>query len=418
MKGYKTVFFEKDDVGRVRKAQEDSHGKKIGTPNGDLYVVCDGMGGHVGGAMASKIAVESIIEYIDKENYSNPIEALNNALQFANTQILGYAYAHPEYKGMGTTACIVLLQGDDVWIAHVGDSRIYLYLGKEGKLHRITKDHSYVQTLVDNGEITDEEAELHPNKNRITKALGVKPELQPTFNFENKAIRVKKGDIFLICSDGLCGMIPDNTIERVFGMKRTLPEKGEELFNLAMEGETVKPGGQDNCTLELIQIEKSVWKKSVFMSYNPERSNVSDRGDGSDSDLGNKKNIVKNAKLIIAVLLALLVIVFVLNVISSRHNDKLIREYTADSIRFQKEYDSLMVILENMYKDTLNIPIEGPNEKGFKTESTENAGKKLLEKKKKEIISNADIYKKNVVEPVSNKLSSTKEKLLKVQGKN
>lgn len=270
--GNESKIFAKGVIGNVRKAQEDSHGFKLATPNGDLFVVCDGMGGHVGGAMASKIAVDSIVSYIGADKYTSPIEALDGALQFANMQILGYAASHPEYKGMGTTACIVLIQGDDVWIAHVGDSRIYLYLEKENQLHRITKDHSYVQTLVDAGEITDEEAEHHPNKNRIMKALGIKPEMQPTFNYENRPIHPKNGDVFLICSDGLSGMIPDKTIARVMGEKMTLQEKGDKLIDLAMVGETVVPGGQDNCTLELIEIDNSNWKTSEFKSYSPENA--------------------------------------------------------------------------------------------------------------------------------------------------
>ncbi len=262
-------IFAKGVIGNVRKAQEDCHSFKLDTPNGDLFVVCDGMGGHVGGAKASNLAVDSIVEYINKEKYATPIDALNGALQFANMQILGFADANPEYKGMGTTACILLLRDDGAWIAHVGDSRIYLYLGKEKKLHRITKDHSYVQTLVDAGEITDEQAEHHPNKNRILKALGIKPDLTPTFNFEKRPILPKRGDIFLICSDGLSGMIPDGTIQKVLGQDITLAQKGERLIDLAMQGETVVPGGQDNCTLELIEVDNSKVKKSVFHSYNP-----------------------------------------------------------------------------------------------------------------------------------------------------
>lgn len=267
--GNEEKIFAKSVVGNVRKAQEDSHGYKLRTPNGDLFVVCDGMGGHAGGEMASQIAVKSIIEYINQEFYDSPREALNGALQYANMQILGFADAHPEYKGMGTTACIVLLRDTDVWIAHVGDSRIYLYLGKERELHRLTKDHSYVQSLVDSGEITDEEAERHPNKNRITKALGIKPELEPTFNYGDRIILPKNRDIFLICSDGLCGMIPDSTIKRVLGEKMTLKQKGEELIRLAMLGETIRPGGQDNCTVELIEIDNSFSKESYFKSHNP-----------------------------------------------------------------------------------------------------------------------------------------------------
>lgn len=290
-------------IGNVRKAQEDSHDMKLKTPNGDVFVVCDGMGGHVGGAKASSLAVESILVFLNKEKYANPIEALNGALQFANMQILGFANEYPEYKGMGTTACILLLQGDEAWIAHVGDSRIYLYLGKEKELHRITKDHSYVQTLVDSGQITDEQAEHHPNKNRILKALGVSPNLEPTFNYGNKPIFPKNGDIFLICSDGLSGMIPDKTIERVLAQKDiTLEKKGEQLINLAMEGETVKPGGQDNCTVELIKVDNSPWEKSEFNSYNPRKEKYSITGGFNSGKKQSSSKLIAAAIALIFVL--------------------------------------------------------------------------------------------------------------------
>lgn len=252
--------FQKDVIGNVRTAQEDSHDIAVLTPNGDVFVVCDGMGGHVGGKQASSIAVKSIIEHLKKEKYDQPMQALNDALQFANMQILGYAKDHPELRGMGTTACIVLLQDTEAYIAHVGDSRIYMYMGKEQQLHRVTKDHSYVQTLVDAGQITDEEAEHHPNKNRILKALGIKPELVPTCN----VLHPKNGDCFLICSDGLNGMITDSTIEGVLKQNIPLADKGERLIQLALEA-----GGQDNITVELIQISSSPHTQSQFISFNP-----------------------------------------------------------------------------------------------------------------------------------------------------
>lgn len=300
-------IYKKGVIGNVRKAQEDSHDIFLKTPNGDVFVVCDGMGGHVGGAVASSTAVKSIKEYLEKEKYPTPIEALNGALQFANMQILGYTNDHPELKGMGTTACIVLLQDDEAWIAHVGDSRIYLYLGKEKKLHRITKDHSFVQTLVDAGQITDEEAEHHPNKNRILKALGIQPVVEPTFNYQSLAIRPKNGDVFMICSDGLSGMIPDSTIERVLSEKElTLAQKGDMLIDLAMEGETVQPGGQDNCTLELLQIDNSPWKESEFKSYNPNSSGGEPKRIEGGDDSSKKSSF--SPKLLAAIIVGILVL--------------------------------------------------------------------------------------------------------------
>ncbi len=252
-------IFQREEIGKVRSAQEDSHDIATFTPNGDVFVVCDGMGGHVGGKTASSIAVRSIIEYLKKEKYPEPLQALDEALQFANIQILGYADEHPELKGMGTTACIVLLQGTKAYIAHVGDSRIYLYLGKEKQLHRLTKDHSYVQMLVDAGEISDEEAENHPNKNRILKALGIKGELRPSLN----TVQPKKGDVFLICSDGLSGMVTDTDMERILMQGQSLEQEGNELIDSALGN-----GGLDNITLELIQITTSPYSRSRYNGCN------------------------------------------------------------------------------------------------------------------------------------------------------
>lgn len=247
-------------IGNVRKAQEDSYAVELATVNGDVFVVCDGMGGHVGGKMASTIAVNSILEFLKKEKYADPVSALDLALQFANMQILGYADEHPELKGMGTTACVLLLQEANAYIAHVGDSRIYLYLNAKHQLHRITKDHSYVQTLVDAGQITDEEAESHPNKNRITKALGIKKELMPTV--PGNPIHVKAGDIFLICSDGLCGMVHDKQMLRILSQNAALKQKGDELVENALLN-----GGVDNITVELIEISCSIFQTRNFQSF-------------------------------------------------------------------------------------------------------------------------------------------------------
>ena len=283
-----TTIFQRAEIGNVRTAQEDNCVNGI-TPNGHLFVVCDGMGGHVGGAEASKIGVETIFEFLNRETYENILHAIDDALQFANAQILGKVYEYPALKGMGTTVCVLLLQENKAYIAHVGDSRIYLYLGREKELHRITKDHSFVQTLVDLPEghpekISDEEAEDHPDKNRILKALGIKSVLTPTIC--EKPLLPKDGDIFLLCSDGLSGMLPDSTIKRVLSVHTTtLDEKGDMLVNLALEA-----GGVDNITLQLVQISGSPHKKSAYKhcDCNPKR-------------MGKSKSFVprsKNTKLV------------------------------------------------------------------------------------------------------------------------
>lgn len=309
--------FQKDVIGNVRTAQEDSHDIAILTPNGDVFVVCDGMGGHVGGKQASSIAVKSIIEHLKKEKYDQPMQALNDALQFANMQILGYAKDHPELRGMGTTACIVLLQNTEAYIAHVGDSRIYLYMGKEQQLHRVTKDHSYVQTLVDAGQITDEEAEHHPNKNRILKALGIKPELVPTCN----VLRPKNGDCFLICSDGLNGMITDSTIEGVLKQNIPLADKGERLIQLALEA-----GGQDNITVELIQITSSPHSQSQFISFNPASIPPTPTDRNKRTHTNHSSRIKKVALWLSAIVVFMIVCLLLSNMVAKKQDTKAVVE--------------------------------------------------------------------------------------------
>lgn len=330
--------FQKDVIGNVRTAQEDSHDIAILTPNGDVFVVCDGMGGHVGGKQASSIAVKSIIEHLKKEKFDQPMQALNDALQFANMQILGYAKDHPELRGMGTTACIVLLQDTEAYIAHVGDSRIYMYMGKEQQLHRVTKDHSYVQTLVDAGQISDEEAEHHPNKNRILKALGIKPELVPTCN----VLRPKNGDCFLICSDGLNGMITDSTIEGVLKQNIPLADKGERLIQLALEA-----GGQDNITVELIQITSSPHSQSQFVSFNPaytKRTIPPTPTDRNKKTQTNHSSRIKKVALWLSAIVVFIVVCLLLTSIVSYRSIKNQKEYlheqelkTAQTIENKKQ---------------------------------------------------------------------------------
>ena len=348
-------IFQKDVIGKVRTAQEDSHDIAVSTPNGDVFVVCDGMGGHVGGKQASSIAVRSIIDYLQREKYAHPIQALNDALQFANMQILGYVNDHPELKGMGTTACIVLLQEKGAYIAHVGDSRIYLYLGKERELHRLTKDHSFVQTLVDSGQITEEQAEHHPNKNRILKALGVKPDLSPSLDTLNPI----NGDIFLICSDGLSGMITDREIQSILMRNTTIENKGDLLIGSALEA-----GGNDNITLELIRITNSPYRKRSFRSY-------------SSLSPGKVKstNIWKYAIMVImlvflVILCSLLVYMYAKNTMEYKQKtvmaeivriDGLIQETDGKIKKCESEKDSLGVLLTTLktgYSNTTRIRLK------------------------------------------------------------
>lgn len=249
-------------TGQVRKANEDSCGFAT-VPNGELFVVCDGMGGHVGGATASRIAVEQIIQHFKAQHYPNIYQALWDALCRANFQIIGAANADPSLKGMGTTACIVLVDGNDAYIAHVGDSRIYLFDAQRQRLYRITKDHSFVQSLVDMGQLDDREAEHHPRKNVILKALGVKEDLKPEVYMS--PVQPATGDMFLICSDGLSGMVDDNGIEAILGSDQSTEQKVMDLVTNA----NVPGKGLDNITAQVIKIVESPYPISNHPDHNP-----------------------------------------------------------------------------------------------------------------------------------------------------
>jgi len=247
------------DVGRVRSANEDNLGDAQ-TPNGHVFVVCDGMGGHVGGATASQIAVSSVLEYFLKEKHENLIQALDRALVFANEQVYARAVNDPSLKGMGTTALVLIVRGDECYIGHVGDSRIYLK--SDGKLNRLTKDHSFVQTLVDSGVISDEDAESHPNKNQILKALGISPNLEPTIC--QSPISPKQGDVFMLCSDGMNGMVNDRSMEMMIDFD-DLGRSSNTLIQAALDA-----GGHDNVTVTLVGISESPHLKSNFKHFNPQ----------------------------------------------------------------------------------------------------------------------------------------------------
>jgi serine/threonine protein phosphatase PrpC len=241
-----TTFESQSHVGKTRKANEDSYGDEL-TPNGHIFVVCDGMGGHVGGAKASQLAVSSILEFFRNNKSDNLPALINDAINFANTQVHGHATEYPEFTGMGTTCVVMLITAENkVYYGHVGDSRIYQYTN--GQLKKLTKDHSYVQFLVDTGEITEEEMETHPKKNQILKALGIDEEVKA--DVCQSPLIPEQDCLFLLCSDGLNGMVVDKDIKAhldKFGTEN-LEETVAQLIENALEN-----GGKDNVTATLIQ---------------------------------------------------------------------------------------------------------------------------------------------------------------------
>lgn len=237
------------DVGRKRSANEDSMGNAV-TINGLVSIVCDGMGGHVGGATASKIAVNAILENLNTNYYDDPRIAIGESIDIANSAILNEAAAHPELSGMGSTCVLLIVRNGKVYIGHVGDSRIYLIRSR--RIVQLTKDHSYVQMLVDKGEITKEQAEHHPRKNEITNALGI-PNMTPA-TVADDAIVPEAGDCFLLCSDGLSGMVPDATINKVLSRQSEMnaQERVNRLVSIANEN-----GGVDNITAQMVEFTVS-----------------------------------------------------------------------------------------------------------------------------------------------------------------
>lgn len=237
------------DQGLVRQNNEDSCRVEI-TPNGLLLAVCDGMGGHVGGETASRIAVESIVAFWQSGTYQQVRQAMEECLQYANSRVLECAEANPSLSGMGSTACVALIRpGGEMWYAHIGDSRIY-HFQKDGSLKRLTKDHSMVQGMVDNGLLTEAEAEHHPNRNRILKTLGVCPEIAP--DICGQPLPLQDGELVLLCSDGLSVHVDDEAIRKVLSSEIPLKEKGLRLVESAKEA-----GGEDNITIQL-----ACWNRS------------------------------------------------------------------------------------------------------------------------------------------------------------
>jgi serine/threonine protein phosphatase PrpC len=244
------------DIGLKRSRNEDSIGF-IEIEDGYVFVVCDGMGGHEGGEIASKTAVRAIIEFLNSTKIENVSVSLHQAITFANKEIYSTAINRPDLKGMGTTVVVLLIYKDEIYTAHVGDSRIYALSDKQ--FFQISKDHSVVQEMIDNGIIQPHEAENHPRKNEITRALGVKQEVIPAIN--NKVLKAKVGDRFVICSDGLHGMINTLTFSTTVQQFNNPDECAGKLIALAKEG-----GGDDNISVQIIDISESPFTESYYPS--------------------------------------------------------------------------------------------------------------------------------------------------------
>ena len=240
------------DVGVVREMNQDyvfATDEPLG-PLPNLLVVADGMGGHKAGDFASRYTVETLEEEIKHSLKESPEEAILSAIQTANHKLIQTAETDIKLDGMGTTLVVATVIDHTLYFANVGDSRLYL-LNQE--IRQLSRDHSLVEEMVRLGGIKEEEARNHPDKNIITRAIGVKDIVEPDFYEFN----LKRGDIILMCSDGLSNMVEDEEIFAIVKGSRDIVEAGQKLVERANEN-----GGKDNISAVLAQPfsnEVSIW---------------------------------------------------------------------------------------------------------------------------------------------------------------
>ena len=253
----RTICEARSDVGRKRKGNEDA--LSLNREQG-LYVVADGMGGHAAGEVASRIAVDAIEEFVTATGGNDEItwpyglddsisydgNRLKTAIRHANRKVIEAMRQSSEYEGMATTVAAVLVDGDMAHLAHVGDSRIYLW--SQAELRQLTVDHSWVNEQIQNGIISPEQARSHPLRNVVTRALGGRSELV----VDVQSRRVKAGEMLLLCSDGLTTMVPDVDIARILAAADgDIARAAQSLVDEANER-----GGEDNITVLLLRFEE------------------------------------------------------------------------------------------------------------------------------------------------------------------
>jgi PPM family protein phosphatase len=229
----------KTDTGRQRRDNEDN--AFVRAP---LFVVADGMGGAQAGEVASKLAVEEFQEALP--DHGSAEERLTNRIRAANRRIYDLSRTQHEHAGMGTTLTAVYLDDDHLAVAHVGDSRAYIF--RDGELTRVTQDHSLVEELVRQGKLTEEQAAEHPQRSIITRALGIEGDVEvDTWSYSMRA-----DDVVLLCSDGLTSMIGEEQILRILGSERNLDRAADQLIGAANDA-----GGRDNITVILFRLEET-----------------------------------------------------------------------------------------------------------------------------------------------------------------
>ena len=270
---FRILHYGLTDTGRVRAGNEDAW---AADPAQGLYIVADGMGGHNAGEIAAQIVVESLPKLVRKrvrgENgargrraaasgaatatgatatgagpQSNQalVRRLRSAVSRLNREVYEHSMSDPGLRGMGATVVLALVRGGEAVVVHMGDSRAYLL--RDGGIELLTKDHSVVQSLIDLGEITAEEAATHPERNRITASVGMPGDATP----DTKRVPLQAGDKLLLCSDGLANMVPDPEIGQILGRCRCPEMVCQDLIDAANVA-----GGHDNITVVVIEAQE------------------------------------------------------------------------------------------------------------------------------------------------------------------
>lgn len=235
------------DIGQKRSVNEDCAAVIVRSDFVRLGVIADGMGGHNAGDIASNMAVTKIGEYFNSatsEQFSSEETIkhwFSNSVKKINSLIFDYSLTHEDCQGMGTTFLAAVLTDEQKVLCHIGDSRAYEW--HSGKMKQLTKDHSYVNILVENGEISEEEAESHPRKNLITKSLGTEKTIEPDF----VSLMFPTYSYLLLCSDGLSNKLSIDDMTKIMSTDVSVLDKGTQLVDLAN-----KKGGEDNISLVLI----------------------------------------------------------------------------------------------------------------------------------------------------------------------
>lgn len=250
----------RSETGYVRTENQDRM-SRVRADIGDIYVVSDGMGGRRGGAIAAELTIQALRQQLSAVRTTSSLEVeIKQAFDAANQAVYEQGHSgNVETEGMGATVVFLLAAGSNVMVAHVGDSRAYLF-NRRGQLRRLTRDHSRVQRMIDSGVLTPAEAEAHPDAGLIERAIGNKPTVEVEIH---PWLRMARGDQILLCSDGLCGYTEDAEIAAVLAKRGNPQEAASELVKLALA-----KGGEDNITVQVLRYEGNggtggIWERAL-----------------------------------------------------------------------------------------------------------------------------------------------------------